>query len=99
MRRRSRRRYGRRAKSSRGAALATGLTVTGVLLLICALAALPDAIYWLPEALTEGGSWTWLVEDSMPMLISLTGGIGCLFSANHIRTTRRMRKKNRQYRR
>ena len=69
-------------------------TVAGVLLLICALAALPSAIYWLPEALTEGGSyWTWLVEDSMPMLMSLTGGIGCLFGANHIRTTRRMRKK------
>ena len=75
-------------------ALATGLTVAGVLLLICALAALPSAIYWLPEALTEGGSyWTWLVEDSMPMLMSLTGGIGCLFGANHIRTTRRMCKK------
>ena len=82
------------AKRLKGAALATGLTVAGVLLLICALAALPDAIYWLPEALTEGGSyWTWLVEDSMPMLMSLTGGIGCLFGANHIRTTRRMRKK------
>ena len=81
-------------KKLKGAALATGLTVAGVLLLICALAALPDAIYWLPEALTEGGSyWTWLVEDSMPMLMSLTGGIGCLFGANHIRTTRRMRKK------
>ena len=82
------------AKRLKGAALATGLTVAGVLLLICALAALPSAIYWLPEALTEGGSyWTWLVEDSMPMLMSLTGGIGCLFGANHIRTTRRMRKK------
>ena len=81
-------------KKLKGAALATGLTVAGVLLLICALAALPSAIYWLPEALTEGGSyWTWLVEDSMPMLMSLTGGIGCLFGANHIRTTRRMRKK------
>ena len=67
-------------KKLKGAALATGLTVAGVLLLICALAALPDAIYWLPEALTEGGSyWTWLIEDSMPMLMSLTGGIGCLF--------------------
>ena len=41
----------------KGAALATGLTVAGVLLLICALAALPSAIYWLPEALTEGGSY------------------------------------------
>ena len=82
------------AKRLKGAALATGLTVAGVLLLICALAALPSAIYWLPEALTEGGNyWTWLVEDSMPMLMSLTGGIGCLFGANHIRTTRRMRKK------
>ena len=82
------------AKRLKGAALATGLTVAGVLLLICALAALPDAIYWLPEALTEGGSyWTWLVEDSMPMLMSLTGGIGCLFGGWHIRTSRRMRRK------
>lgn len=82
------------AKRLKGAALATGLTVAGVLLLICALAALPSAIYWLPEALTEGGSyWTWLVEDSMPMLMSLTGGIGCLFGGWHIRTTRRMRRK------
>ena len=82
------------AKKLKGAALATGLTVAGVLLLICALAALPSAIYWLPEALTEGGSyWTWLVEDSMPMLMSLTGGIGCLFGGWHIRTSRRMRRK------
>lgn len=82
------------AKRLKGAALATGLTVAGVLLLLCALAALPDAIYWLPEALTEGGSyWTWLVEDSMPMLMSLTGGIGCLFGGCHIRTSRRMRRK------
>ena len=82
------------AKRLKGAALATGLTVAGVLLLLCALAALPDAIYWLPEALTEGGSyWTWLIEDSMPMLMSLTGGIGCLFGGWHIRTSRRMRRK------
>ena len=82
------------AKRLKGATLATGLTVAGVLLLICALAALPSAIYWLPEALTEGGSyWTWLVEDSMPMLMSLTGGIGCLFGGWHIRTSRRMRRK------
>lgn len=82
------------AKRLKGAALATGLTVAGVLLLLCALAALPSAIYWLPEALTEGGSyWTWLVEDSMPMLMSLTGGIGCLFGGWNIRTSRRMRRK------
>ena len=43
-------------KKLKGMALATGLTVAGVLLLLCALAALPSAIYWLPEALTEGGS-------------------------------------------
>jgi len=82
------------AKRLKGAALATGLTVAGVLLLLCALAALPSAIYWLPEALTEGDSyWTWLIEDSMPMLMSLTGGIGCLFGGWHIRTSRRMRRK------
>ena len=82
------------AKRLKGAALATGLTVAGVLLLLCALAALPSAIYWLPEALTEGGSyWTWLVEDSMPMLMSLTGGIGCLFGAHKLRTGNRLRKK------
>lgn len=82
------------AKRLKGAALATGLTVAGVLLLLCALAALPSAIYWLPEALTDGGSyWTWLIEDSMPMLMSLTGGIGCLFGGWHIRTSRRMRRK------
>ncbi len=46
-------RYGRRAQ---GAALAAGLTVAGVLLLICALAALPDAICTGCQALTEGGS-------------------------------------------
>ena len=78
-------------KKLKGMALATGLTVAGVLLLICALVALPSAIYWLPEALTEGGSyWTWLVEDSMPMLISLTGGIGCLFGANQDRKSTRL---------
>ena len=53
--RRPRRAAGR--QRLKGAALATGLTVAGVLLLLCALAALPSAIYWLPEALTEGGSY------------------------------------------
>ena len=74
--------------------LVTGLTIAGIALLAISLLALPDAIYWLPDALTEGGYyWTWLLEESMPVLMMLTGGIGCLFGANNVRTGRRMRKK------
>ncbi len=74
--------------------LVTGLTIAGIALLAVSLLALPDAIYWLPDALTEGGYyWTWLLEESMPVLMMLTGGIGCLFGANNVRTGRRMRKK------
>ena len=58
------------------------------------LLALPDGIYWLPDALMEGGYyWTWLLEESIPVLMMLTGGVGCLFGAHTIRTGRRMRKK------
>lgn len=81
-------------KKGKNAWLATGLTVAGVLLLLGALAALPGGVYWLPEALTEGDYyWRWLLEDSMPGLIAMTGGLGCLFGAQHIRTSRRMRRK------
>ena len=81
-------------KKLKGAALATGLTVAGVLLLLTALVALPDGMYWLPDALTEGGYyWRWILSDMMPMLMSATAGIGCLLGAHHIRTSRRMRKK------
>ena len=81
-------------KQGKKTGAATALTVAGVALLICAMIALPDGIFWLPDALAEGGYyWRWLIEDSMPMLIAAAGGIGCLFGANHIRTTRRMRKK------
>ena len=74
--------------------LVTGLTIAGIALLAISLLALPDAIYWLPDALAEGGYyWTWLLEESMPVLMMLTGGIGCLFGANNVRTGRRMRKK------
>ena len=43
-------------------ALANGLTVAGVLLLLITLAALPGGTYWLPDALTgisstSAGSW------------------------------------------
>ena len=82
------------AKRIKGAALATGLTVAGVLLLLGALAALPGGVYWLPDALTEGDYyWRWLLSDLMPVLLGATTGIGCLFGAQHIRTSRRMRRK------
>ncbi len=75
-------------------ALATGLTIAGIALLAVGLLALPDGIYWLPDALIEGGFyWTWLLEESIPVLMMLTGGVGCLFGAHTIRTGRRMRKK------
>ena len=76
------------------AGLARVLTIVGVALLAAALVALPDGIYWLPDALTEGGYyWRWLIQDTMPALVSLSGGVGCLLGANHVRTTSRMRKK------
>ena len=40
-------------KKGKNAWLATGLTVAGVVLLLGALAALPEGVYWLPEALAE----------------------------------------------
>ena len=81
-------------KQGEKAAIATALTVVGVALLICALIALPDGIFWLPDALAEGGYyWRWLIEDSMPMLIAAAGGLGCLFGAHKLRTGRRLRKK------
>lgn len=81
-------------KKGKNAWLATGLTVAGVLLLLGALAALPGGVYWLPDALTEGDYyWRWLLSDMMPVLLGATTGIGCLFGAQHIRISRRMRKK------
>ena len=81
-------------KQGKKTGAATALTVAGVALLICALIALPDGIFWLPDALAEGGYyWRWLIEDSMPMLIAAAGGLGCLFGAHKLRTGRRLRKK------
>ena len=34
-----------------------------------------------------------LLEESIPVLMMLTGGVGCLFGAHTVRTNRRMRKK------
>ena len=63
-------------KQGKKTGAATALTVAGVALLICALIALPDGIFWLPDALAEGGYyWRWLIEDSMPMLIAAAGGL------------------------
>ena len=42
-------------KQGKKAGAATALSVAGVALLICALIALPDGIFWLPDALAEGG--------------------------------------------
>ena len=84
----------RQGKKGKNAWLATGLTVAGVVLLLGALAALPGGVYWLPDALAEGDYyWRWLLSDMMPVLLGATTGIGCLFGAQHIRTSRRMRKK------
>ena len=78
-------------KQGKKAGAATALTVAGIILLLGALIALPDGIFWLPDALAEGGYyWRWLIEDSMPMLIAAAGGLGCLFGAHKLRTGRTM---------
>lgn len=81
-------------KKLKGMALANGLTVAGVLLLLFALIALPEGAYWLPDALTGDLDYIrWFLSDMMPIFVSATAGAGCLFGAHHIRTGRRMRKK------
>lgn len=81
-------------KTEDGTGLITGLSIAGVALLAVALLALPDGMYWLPDALIEGGHyWGWLLEEMIPVLMFMTGGIGCLFGAHTVRTSRRMRKK------
>lgn len=81
-------------RSQGGTGLITGLSIAGVALLVIGLLALPDGIYWLPDALAEGGYyWRWVLEELVPVVMLLTGGVGCLFGAHTIRTSRRMRKK------
>ena len=81
-------------KKLKGMALANGLTVAGLLLLLFALIALPEATYWLPDALTGDADYIrWFLSDMMPVFVSATAGAGCLFGAHHIRTSRRLRKK------
>lgn len=89
-----RRKSGKRAEPKNGNGLVTGLSIAGVCLLIFGLLALPDGIYWLPDALIEGGYyWGWLLEELIPVAMMLTGGVGCLFGAHTVRTSRRMHKK------
>ena len=58
------------------------------------VANLPEAVYWLPEALTQGGSyWTWLFQDLAGSVTLLFAGAGFLFAGWKLRTGRRMRKK------
>ncbi len=83
-----------RKKNAEGKGLPMGLLITGIALTAVSLLAMPDALYWLPDALMQGGYyWGWLLEESMPVLMMLTGGIGCLAGAHIVRTNRRMRKK------
>lgn len=82
-------------KKRKGMALANGLTAAGVLLLLGALAALPGGTYWLPDALTGDLEYIrWFLADMMPVFVSATAGVGCLFGAHHIRTSRRLRKRS-----
>lgn len=59
------------------------------------VANLPEAVYWLPEALTQGGSyWTWLFQDLAGSVTLLFAGAGFLFAGWKLRTGRRMRKRS-----
>lgn len=87
------RRTKKKAKSDSDAKLKT-LAIVGGVLVVIGLLALPEGLYWLPDALAEGGYyWRWIFEDTMPALISLFGGGFCLFGAHKTRVSRRMRKK------
>ena len=90
----TKRRRKSKSKNDGGSGLTTGLVIAGVALAAFSLMALPDALFWLPDALLEGGYyWGWFLEESIPVLMMLTGGIGCLAGAHIVRTNRRMRKK------
>lgn len=85
----------KKAASGNGSGLATGLLIAGIALLAVGLLALPDSLFWLPDVLAEGGLQylPYLLEECVPVLMLLTGGVGCLFGAHTVRTNRRMRKK------
>lgn len=83
------------SQNGSGSGLATGLLIAGIALLAVGLLALPDSLFWLPDVLAEGGLqyMPYLLEECVPVLMMLTGGVGCLFGAHTVRTNRRMRKK------
>ena len=57
-------RQNERSRKDKGEGWSIALTVLGVIFSIAMVANLPEAVYWLPEALTQGGSyWTWLFQD------------------------------------
>lgn len=78
-----------------GSGLATGLLIAGIALLAVGLLALPESLFWLPDVLSESGLQylPYLLEECVPVLMMLTGGVGCLFGSHTVRTNRRMRKK------
>lgn len=70
------------------------LYIIGAVLAAVGAMALPDALYWLPDALGMGGHyWSWLLEEAIPPLLMLAGGAGCLFAAQRSKTGRRLRRK------
>lgn len=70
------------------------LYIAGIALVAVGALALPDGLFWLEDALASGGHyWSWLLEETIPPLLMLAGGAGCLFAAQRAKTSRRMRRK------
>ena len=87
-------RQNERGRKDKGEGWSIALTVLGVIFSIAMVANLPEAVYWLPEALTQGGSyWTWLFQDLAGSMTLLFAGAGFLFAGWKLRTGRRLRKK------
>ena len=87
-------RQNERGRKDKGEGWSIALTVLGVIFSIAMVANLPEAVYWLPEALTQGGSyWTWLFQDLAGSVTLLFAGAGFLFAGWKLRTGRRIRKK------
>lgn len=82
------------AKSGESGGRERWLYIVGIALAAVGALALPEGLYWLPDALGMGGHyWTWLLEETIPALLMLGGGAGCLFAAQRSKTGRRMRRK------
>ena len=80
-------RQNERGRKDKGEGWSIALTVLGVIFSIAMVANLPEAVYWLPEALTQGGSyWTWLFQDLAGSVTLLFAGAGFLFAGWKLRT-------------